>query len=226
MKRLAPIAFATIGALLISACASVPNAQIKYFQPVSEAEVKLSVFVACNDNKQVFVERAPSLTSFHMADRSSPAETLSLKKYTGALSDLSIDVKLLDDGRLSSINTVSTGRGEVIITSALGVVTKVLGAAAGPGTASANDRKTVCDAVVASGTKKVITLNMAAASLRRHCPVRTNTRSYCNRSVSLPACSVMPLSTKYLDCLVPNWNMLHASPQSHLMRVTSLPQMS
>lgn len=115
---------------ILGACASVPDVTVNYWLPKAETKVTVTQTVACDaTDEHVFAVNTATPTTTYVADRTGAPTTFRIKDIDSSLGDTSLTVGLTDDGRLKTVNAVSTGQGQAIVTAAITVV-KAVGLAA------------------------------------------------------------------------------------------------
>lgn len=117
---------ATVTAILtlLLGCAHNPNIEVGYYFARSKVDVKVVRTVACtvSNPPQPIVANTVTVTVTHAADYNA-RHALETTGLNGHLSDSDLKFDFFEDGRLRSINTVSTGQGEQIIKTAISVAT-------------------------------------------------------------------------------------------------------
>lgn len=130
---------ATGTALLLTACAQLPDVTYQYYQPKSATTLSVTQNLQCvkdpssTKDKTIYKELdittsiVTPLTSYS-ADYNVPAEQLerqqlSLKDLNGTFTDANASVTFTEDGRIASMNATLTGEGETILKSAISLGT-------------------------------------------------------------------------------------------------------
>jgi len=115
-------------AILISACASLPDAQVLYYPAKTEVTATLDIHITCDEAfEKIFHSARLTPMEEHSANLNQSAFALNLKDFGGALSDGNIRVNHYPDGRLNSINATSTGRGQQNLSSAVSLAGSLFG---------------------------------------------------------------------------------------------------
>jgi len=164
------ISIALLCCALLSACATMPDVDVKYILANAKTTVSLTQTVSCLKDKKgnptnkglVFSYGAPTVTTAIFADKDlggpgKGVQTLTLHDYDTSLSDVDFAVTLSDDGRLKGINVARTGEAETILKSAIALGTAVAVAGAGVGTWT-----TECDVMKKWGDGKAVSLTYTA----------------------------------------------------------------
>lgn len=122
---------ASIGSLL-AGCAHVPDAIVHYPFARTEALISVARTLSCDGEKYLpSVATTTAVTTSNRADLSSPQGELKFRRLNSPLANTALELHFTEDGRLASINTESTGQGEVIIKSALGLIGSLAGLGGG-----------------------------------------------------------------------------------------------
>lgn len=116
----------------LGGCAHLPDATVSYYLPTSEVTFKVIRTVACDAGGNPIIATAVTPSVRHFADQSVNPQTISFAKLKGDLSDNDVKFEFTEDGRLSAVNTTSTGQGEAILKTAITLTASVV-KAAGPG---------------------------------------------------------------------------------------------
>lgn len=126
---------ATGAALLLTACAEVPDVTYTYYLAKSQTIASVTATVTCNDKKTPILSYStPVVSTTYIADYTRP-ETISLHDLNSNFADNSFTLNLTPDGRLKSVNATWTGQGQTIAQSAitLGATVLALGGTAPTG---------------------------------------------------------------------------------------------
>lgn len=113
----------------VSACAQMPDATVGYYLPRSAVDVEFTRVLACGPAGRLAVVSAGSATARHMADPTA-FRKVALSGLNGTFSASDATFAFYPDGRLKSVNSVITGRGEEVIRAALSVVGSMAGSGA------------------------------------------------------------------------------------------------
>jgi len=118
---------------LVTGCASTPNVMYSYYPSRSASTVMVTETVDCNSAQTGLVlTYATTLNTLYSADYSKGPYSIEIRKLDGALADSDVDFSFFEDGRLKSINQSTTGQGETILKSAIGLATALTPLGAGP----------------------------------------------------------------------------------------------
>ena len=107
-----------LGLIGVSACASLPDAEIGYYLPKPELDITVTRTLACDSDKKIQSVTTPTITLSHVADYDN-WQTFTLDDYGGTFADGELTFNFYNDGRLKGINTSSTGKGKAIIEGAV-----------------------------------------------------------------------------------------------------------
>ena len=111
-------------------CAIVPDVTLTYYRTKWNAQVTVTQTVGCKtETGQLYIANALTVTPSYASDTQNPFR-LKIKDLQGWYADSEMRMDFTDDGRLKSINQSTTGQGESIVKSAVGLVTAL---AAGKG---------------------------------------------------------------------------------------------
>jgi hypothetical protein len=124
----------------LSACARIPAVDYKYAPSTGLVSVSVVQSLACsNDGKRVVVSNAqPTITPSYQADVSQPPWDIDIADNRNDTADTNFTLARWDDGRLKSINSVSTGQGETIVKDVVAIGAAVVAVAGtAPGTKGA-----------------------------------------------------------------------------------------
>jgi len=139
------------------ACANMPDATIGYYLPRATVDVELTRVLACGEAGRLAIVSSGSAAPRHMADPTA-FHTLALAGLNGTFSDNDATFEFFEDGRLKSVNSTSTGRGQVVIEAALAVVASATENAVAPDPAAATD---LCASIAAWNDGAPVTLRYA-----------------------------------------------------------------
>lgn len=114
-------------ACVLSGCAStMPDVDIGYYLPKAQTKLTVVHAFACNaDNTNHVVASGATAATTYESDFSRGRKTVPLKRIIGTANSGSASFTLTDDGRLSGINTSSTGAGEDIVKGILSIAKTV-----------------------------------------------------------------------------------------------------
>lgn len=123
--------------LVASGCATTPRVTTTYYFPKAHSEIVVTQTIGCAVSNKVLSSANASVTNTYVADYGAP-HTIAYKTFDGFWRDADTGVTLVDDGRLSGVNSVGTGEASGVLKNAVafaGVFTGVsaAGAAAGGG---------------------------------------------------------------------------------------------
>jgi len=138
--------------ILMSGCASLPDAQILYYPAKTDVTATFIQNLTCDENKTTIFQSGRLTTSLaHSADLGKKPNSINLKDFEGSLTDGNISVTHYPDGRLNTINAISTGRGQQIISSVVSIAGSFLGVGGGQfaalSTIDPNQIKAVCTVI-------------------------------------------------------------------------------
>lgn len=147
--------------LFSTGCANAPDVGVRYFHPRLDARLKVLETVSCDANDNVIAAASASPTTVYSAS-ADLAEPLNVKAIGSLFADTGLTFTFHEDGRLKTVNSASTGKGEVILKSAV----KLIGTLAAPGSfalsmtkGTAPSRfKTECDKIRELGKGQPISL--------------------------------------------------------------------
>ncbi len=114
--------------LMLCACTSIPDIRVRYYLPRTEVLVKVTRMLTCvpdPGNRQPTIHEIISVDSAvpeYFADTDTPYQ-FDLGAYDHRFSDVTAGFTFFDDGRLKSINTISTGKGKETIEAVAAIVT-------------------------------------------------------------------------------------------------------
>lgn len=117
MFRLLAIALIPV---ILSACASLPDATVRYYLPQTKLSVRVVRTVSCDASNQLVLANAVTPTVVHVADRNQ-LEHVALRGLKGTFSDSDVKFGFYDDGRLKDFNASSTGQGEAILKTVISI---------------------------------------------------------------------------------------------------------
>lgn len=120
---------------MTSACARLPPVNFNYYPSKGVTSISVTQTFDCSADKTrlVVVTTTPAVTTSYSADHSQRPVLLEVSKTRGELSDTDITINYYDDGRLKSINSVSTGQGEAALKTAISIVGAALPLVGGAG---------------------------------------------------------------------------------------------
>lgn len=118
------VATVVVAGLLISGCAKLPTATVRYYLPTTEIHLEAVRSVGCDaiGNVVAVTSVDPKLVS--KADTSKPY-FFEIEKLNSKLADSDVKFDLTSDGRLKGLNTTSTGEGGAILKSAATVASAI-----------------------------------------------------------------------------------------------------
>lgn len=132
-KPLKGLVAGLLGSAIVSGCASLPDATVKYYLAKSEVSFKVIRVVTCDKNNYVLIADAVTPTVSHSAEKFAVgdpkkdlAKSINLHSLKSVFSDSEIKVEMFEDGRLKGINASSTGQGEAILKTAISIAGAVL----------------------------------------------------------------------------------------------------
>ncbi|HUR41456.1 MAG TPA: hypothetical protein VM240_09855 [Verrucomicrobiae bacterium] len=107
---------------ILAGCASTPAVTLNYYGVKWNAMATVTQTVGCNaDKTRLIAIPAVSVATTYSSDLSKPRQ-IDIKKLDGLFSDADFAMTLTEDGRLKTINQSSTGQGEAIVKSAVGLL--------------------------------------------------------------------------------------------------------
>lgn len=109
-----------LAATFLAGCASLPNGDVHYYLPKSDISFKVVRIVTCDDQDHLLFSDVVTTTVTNSADPKAK-QTINLSKLKGTFTDTDLKVDLYDDGRLKGINSSSTGEGQDILKTAVGI---------------------------------------------------------------------------------------------------------
>jgi len=119
--------------ILVTGCASTPDVELNYYHPKSTAKVTLMQSVTCTTDYKALAEASTLMVDVtHSAD-TSKAFTIPLKEFDSEFKDANLQFGFRPDGRLMSINTSVTGRGQETLESIASVIGSLAGLNLGGG---------------------------------------------------------------------------------------------
>ncbi|HYC74482.1 hypothetical protein [Brevundimonas sp.] len=161
------IAAAALAGVAVTACASMPPVTVQYYPTTGSTDVTVLETLACTPDRMgiVAVYALKPETRYFRAPN---AHSVALRQVIPAWSDGSAGFTFYEDGRLKSINSTATGRGEEIIKAAIGLISVAAGvpAAAATGQKSAGDeppQRSLCDGKFDADGKGVLTIEHTAS---------------------------------------------------------------
>ena len=117
---------------LASGCASTPDVVYRYYPARIQATATVTRTIDCTTDKTaVVIVNTPAITTVYVANHGLAPYALHIKELAGAIADADVSFSFFDDGRLKSVNASTTGQGEAVVKSAVGLITTI--AAAGGG---------------------------------------------------------------------------------------------
>lgn len=134
----------------VTACATLPNVTAAYFFPKASTQISVVQTLACNGIPKgdppptvIISAAAVSANTVYSSDfEYGRRGRLRYADLNGPFSDADVALTFTDDGRLSGINSSSTGQGSAIIKSAISVASAL---APGAAAAVANGKKDITD---------------------------------------------------------------------------------
>ncbi|WP_156777184.1 hypothetical protein [Erythrobacter sp. NAP1] len=138
--------------LLLVGCVKAPPVSVSYYLPKTSVSVSVIATAACDASGQnPIVSVAVTPTATHHADLAPDGhKTIDLTAIQGGFSNTDIKVGFREDGRISSLNSTSEGRGGEILKTTISLVSKVAGIGQG--------FQEECEKIVAYGGGKPISL--------------------------------------------------------------------
>lgn len=109
------------GTLLTSGCASLPDATITYYSPVSSASLTVLQTVSCQNVSNPIIVSGLKSEVFYSANKSKP-HTLNLNDLDTFYSSGDVAVSLTNDGRLQGFNSSSKGEGGAVIETSVDIL--------------------------------------------------------------------------------------------------------
>lgn len=123
----------SVGVLSLSACASTPDVDLKYYPTVSTIEASVKQWVTCNaSDTAVFSSALATYTVTHVADNSltpaqSAAFSINPSKMDSTFNNSDFTITYYEDGRLKGINASNVGQGQEVIQSASSLIGAAFG---------------------------------------------------------------------------------------------------
>jgi hypothetical protein len=115
-------AVAALCSAMAAGCASTPDVTVNYYGVKWNAVATVTQMVACaRNNTRLVALPAVSVATNYSSDTARPLR-IAIKQLDGVFSDADFAMTLTDDGRLKTINQTSTGQGEAIVKSAVGLL--------------------------------------------------------------------------------------------------------
>lgn len=141
---------------VLTACATLPDVAVNYYLPQAETNVNVTQVVDCNDSKtHAFVVTSVASTTVYSSDLSR-SQSFNLGKLDGSWSDSNLTVAFTDDGRLKSVNAVTTGQAEGFLKSAIALAGTL--ASFGGGQAPRSAQEAACKVIADQGKGKPISI--------------------------------------------------------------------
>lgn len=128
----------------IAGCASNPDVTVQYYHAKTVIDITATQTVGCSENNDIYIATSVKVVPMHMADFSQGPATLNLSDLGGWWADADIGFDFYEDGRLKSLNAVTTGKGDEIIDSAISLASAL---GFGSGAAKRDDAESICDAI-------------------------------------------------------------------------------
>ena len=114
--------------VVMSGCATVPDVTLSYYPVKWSAQVTVTQTIGCKtETDQLYVLNALTVSPTYTSDNAKSPFQLRIKGLEGGFTDSELTMSLTDDGRLKVINQSTTGQGEAIIKSAVGLITAIGG---------------------------------------------------------------------------------------------------
>jgi hypothetical protein len=115
-------AIAGLCSAMLAGCASTPDVKLNYYGVKWNAAATVTQTVGCTaDKTRLIALPTVSVATTYSSDLSKPRQ-IDIKKLDGLFSDADFAMTLTEDGRLKTINQASTGQGEAIVKSAIGLL--------------------------------------------------------------------------------------------------------
>ena len=177
------IMFAPFLCLALVGCASMPKITVTYRFPKAETNIVVTQTLACSMDNMHIVSAisATANTTYSSNADITDTGTINFGDYGGLLTDADLGPTFTADGRLSGINSSTTGEGATIVKSAVTVATGLAGTTAFReradllsnkikpfGTQEIKDTCTAIANFLAAGSVKVITLTYSINVLYDH----------------------------------------------------------
>jgi hypothetical protein len=142
--------------IALGGCASTPDVAVKYHFPTASTQILLTQSITCDGQRIISSAAVTPPTPTYFADPKRWA-SLNYKRIDGLIADSDLTVGLTDDGRLKSINAVTTGSGGVFVKNLMGLAGAVIahraaGLAPSHTTRKTRDFKKACAAIQAQTT--------------------------------------------------------------------------
>lgn len=115
---------ATLGSML-AGCATTPDMTVHYFLPRADLRLTAAKSVTCDNGDHIVSVVSVTGDPVYSADPAAKQE-VRLKRLDGPFSDADLTFDFTEDGRLTGINTTSTGEAGEIVKSGLALIGPVL----------------------------------------------------------------------------------------------------
>lgn len=149
--------FAGVAAVSLGACATTPAVEARYYFPKAESRVQVTQAIACDtEKKNLIFAHSGSVTTAYSADRDRKQVSFKLSDVSGSWANGDNAFTYTDDGRLKTVNSSSTGKGEEIINAAIKLGGIALNLAGGGAPLGAAEKP--CDIIEKHGGGKPINL--------------------------------------------------------------------
>jgi hypothetical protein len=148
---------------LTTACARLPPVDYNYYPSKGMTTVSVTQTFDCSADKKrlVVVTAPPAVATSYSADYSKQVQLLAMSGIRGEFTDNDFTINFYEDGRLKSINSVSTGKGEAILKTAISIVGAALPLiGAGDGT---KDMTSECTALAIWGKDKPVSVTFTGS---------------------------------------------------------------
>lgn len=120
---------AAIGGAALTACASLPPVTVQYYPTAGSTEVKVLETLTCTpDGSRVIAAYALKPETRYFRVPGEDPHQIELRGVIPPWSDGTAGFTFYGDGRLKSINSTATGRGEEIVNAGVGFITAAAGA--------------------------------------------------------------------------------------------------
>jgi len=135
-----------VAVVMLTGCANgVPQGTLSYYLPKAETTLTVTQTLTCNATGDTLLQVVTVTPSTLYSSDTSRRKTITPRNISSSVNDADISFSFTDDGRLSGVNTSTTGQGGAIVKSALAVA-KVAGLVAAH-TPPAMNAKSACTAI-------------------------------------------------------------------------------
>lgn len=141
-----------VAVTMLTGCANgIPKGTLSYYLPKAETTLTVTQTLTCNAAGDALLQVVTVNPSTAYSSDTSRAKTITPRSISSSVSDADVSFNFTDDGRLSGVNTSTTGQGGAIVKNALAVA-KVAGLVAAHAPPAMN-AKAACAAIGALAPK-------------------------------------------------------------------------